>query len=150
MKSSILTIALLTLALSATALAYADVSGNTKHVRNSDAIEVAEADTPRSIVRTYLRTMSNHNDSSSLSIYTRDTQAMLKGWRVTPAQMDNVAGTYRRCSIESEQISGDRAVVRYPIDARQCAPFSLQREGAKWRLDFTVPRKAIRFGRNNA
>ena len=77
---------------------------------------------------------------------------MLARWTVTPAEMDNIAKTYRRGGAEPARIapSGDLAVVRYPPAARACAPWFLVREGGLWRLDLTMMQGALRFGRTNA
>ena len=83
---------------------------------------------------------------------TPETRAMLRGWTITPAQMDSVVKTYRRCTPEPARIGGDGrlAVIRYPIAQRACAPFFFQRIGGAWALDLTMMQRAIRFGRSNA
>ena len=77
---------------------------------------------------------------------------MLRRWTVTPAQMDNVVKTYRRCHAQTARIGPDSryAVVRYPVRERACAPWFFQRAGGYWLLDLTMMQKAIRFGRGNA
>ena len=71
---------------------------------------------------------------------------------MTPAQMTNVARTYRSCTPEAVQTgtSGDLAVIRYPVPQRQCAPWFFRRGEAGWALDLTMMQSAIRFGRSNA
>lgn len=110
----------------------------------------ADGSSPRSVVAAYLDAMEARNASPDLAIYTEETRRMLRGWTVTPAQMDNVARTYRRCSPGSVRTSARLAVVRYAIADRACAPFFLQRESGAWRLDLTMMQKAVRFGRNNS
>ena len=77
---------------------------------------------------------------------------MLAGRVMTPAQMDNVARAYRGCARQTLRLaaSGSHAVVRYPVDARDCAPFLLALQGGRWKLDFETAAQAIRFGRSNA
>lgn len=125
--------------------AQSEVSGE----EASRPLRIAEGSAPRATVAMYLEAMAERDDNPSLAFYSRATQDMLRSWSVTDAQMANVARTYRRCTVEREPISGSYAVVRYPIEARQCAPFFLQREGGEWRLDLTMLQKAVRFGRNN-
>lgn len=96
--------------------------------------------------------MGARNGRPDLDLYTRGTRAMLGDRVMTPAQMDNVARTYRGCRRQTSRVDADatRAVVRFPVDARHCAPFFLVREGDRWRLDFETAARAIRFGRSNA
>jgi uncharacterized protein len=71
---------------------------------------------------------------------------------LTPAQMDNVARAYRHCAAGTLRLGDDgrRGVVRYAIERRECAPFLLEREDGRWRIDFATAAHAIRFGRSNA
>lgn len=107
---------------------------------------------PRETVRAYLQAMSRRNDRADLDIYTADTQALMAGWTVTPAQMDNIVKSYRGCDGAElvTSVDGARAVIRYPMDQRQCAPWFLRLEDGVWRLDFVVMQKVVRFGRHNA
>ena len=106
--------------------------------------------TPRATVAAYLNVMEMRVSDPALPIYSGETKAMLSDWTVTPAQMDSVARTYRRCSIDRVFKEGNRAVVRYRLSERACAPFFLRREDDAWRLDLTMMQSAVRFGRNNA
>lgn len=124
-----------------------EASGSAAASRNQVAVQL---DSPHAAVDAYLAAMADRNASPDLALYTEETRRMLRGWTVTPAQMDSVARAYRGCSVERVQTAGAYAVVRYGIDARACAPFFLQREAGGWRLDLTMMQKALRFGRNNA
>ena len=114
--------------------------------------EVESGENPATTVRAYLRAMKNRNARRDLDLYTSATQQMLAGWTVTPAQMDMTARTYSQCTSEPAQVNaqGRLAVVRYPPAQRQCAPWFLQKEGGRWRLDLTMMQKAVRFGPSNA
>jgi uncharacterized protein len=114
--------------------------------------EVPAADSPEDAVAAYLRAMAGRNGQPDLDLYSRATRTMLAGRVLTAAQMDNVARAYRACRAEPARIdvSGERAVVRYPPPERLCAPWLLVREDARWRLDLATASRAIRFGRSNA
>ncbi len=86
-----------------------------------------------------------------LDIYTPETRRMLEGWVVTPAQMDNLVTTYRRCHPEPLRLApgGGRAVIRYPPGERFCAPWFFARMGGAWALDLTMMQRAIRFNHSN-
>jgi uncharacterized protein len=63
--------------------------------------------------------------------------------------MDNVARTYRGCTVDRVRIRSDAAVVRYRIEQRQCAPYFLRREDDAWKLDLTALSSVIRFNHEN-
>jgi uncharacterized protein len=114
--------------------------------------DVAGAETPEQAVEAYLAAMRARNGSPDLELYTRDTRRMLREWVMTPAQMDAVAAAYRRCPAGAARIDeqGGRAVLRYPVTARPCAPWFLMREEGRWRLDLANAQRVLRFGAGNA
>lgn len=127
--------------------------GFTTRPAAQSAIAVAAATrSPEEVVAIYLDAMARRDNSPELDIYTPETQAMMRGWLVTPAQMDQVARNYAGCNREELRYSNsrDRAVIRYPIAQRHCAPWFLERRGQGWQLDLTMQHKVIRFGRSNA
>jgi len=77
---------------------------------------------------------------------------MLADRVVTPAQMDAINRTYRSCRPEPTRVDarGRRAVIRYGVEQRRCAPWLLVREDDRWRLDLVESQRAIRFGAGNA
>jgi uncharacterized protein len=113
--------------------------------------QVAPGDTPEATAAAYLEAMRARNAAPDLALYSAATRGMLARWVVTPAQMDTLARTYRDCRPEPARLdaSGERAVVRYPLEARHCAPWFLIREQGRWRLDLATASAAIRFGRDN-
>lgn len=104
---------------------------------------------PAQVVATYHDAMARRDARPDLPIYSGATARMLEGWVVTPAQMDNVVRAYRKCSIDSVLAEADRAVVRYRIGQRQCAPYFLHREHGEWKLDLTAMSALIRFNHQN-
>jgi uncharacterized protein len=111
----------------------------------------AEA-TPEATVGAYLEAMRRRNANPSLDLYSAASRNLFVERVMTPAQMDQIARTYRSCNAEPVRIdeSGTRAVIRYPIDERACSPWLLVLEEERWRLDFETASRAIRFGRGNA
>jgi uncharacterized protein len=104
---------------------------------------------PLQVVEVYHDRMAKRDARADLALYSNDTVTMLQNWVVTPAQMDNVARTYRGCTVDAVRTAGDAAVVRYRVEQRQCAPYFLRREGATWKLDLTQMSSAIRFNHEN-
>jgi uncharacterized protein len=107
--------------------------------------------TPAETLNAYFAAMATRNADPGLDIYTAETRRMLAGWVVTPAQMDNVVKTYRRCHPEPIRTApgGRFAVIRYPPAARACAPWFFRRAGGAWALDLTMMQTAIRFNHSN-
>jgi uncharacterized protein len=108
--------------------------------------------TPAETLQSYFAAMSARNGDPNLAIYTPETRRMLQGWLMTPAQMDNVLKTYRRCRAEPVRFGpgATRAVIRYPISQRDCSPWFFRKLDGGWALDLTMMQGAIRFGRSNA
>lgn len=123
--------------------------GEMQNVANSRSVAVVEG-SPIWVVNSYLNAMSNNNSDPNLPLYTDASKRMLQGWNVTNEQMQNIYSAYKRCTIEAEKISNTYAVIRYPINQRECSPFFLRQEGDAWRLDLTVMMGAIRFNAQNA
>ncbi|MDX1484926.1 MAG: TPM domain-containing protein [Alphaproteobacteria bacterium] len=113
---------------------------------------IAAGRTPGETLAQYFRAMARRNAAPDLDIYTPATQRMLRRWVVTPAQMDNLVRAYRRCGASETRFGPDgrRAVIRYGLKERQCAPFFFLRNADGWALDLTVMQNLIRFGRDNS
>jgi uncharacterized protein len=108
--------------------------------------------TPGATLRAYFMAMDSRDDDPDLAIFTPATRDMLQGWVVTPAQMDSLVKSYRRCHPEPARFGPGAAlaVIRYPVPERACAPFFFQKLDGAWVLDLTMMQSAIRFGRTNA
>ena len=104
---------------------------------------------PVQVVNAYLHAMERRDARPDLAIYSTETAQMLRGWVMTPAQMSNVAKQYRRCAVDRILTQGERAVVRYSVTQRQCAPYFLRRERGAWKLDLAAASSEIRFNHEN-
>lgn len=104
---------------------------------------------PEQIVALYHAAMRERNARPDLAIYSQATKQMMANWTVTPAQMDNLAKTYAKCRIDRVFVLNAYAVVRYPIEQRQCAPYFLVQEDAQWKLELTHMMTTIRFNHRN-
>jgi uncharacterized protein len=104
---------------------------------------------PLQVVEAYHERMASRDARADLRLYSTDTVAMLRHWVITPAQMDNLAKTYRSCTVDGVHIRGDAAVVRYLVGLRECAPYFLRRESDAWKLDLAALSSAIRFNHEN-
>jgi uncharacterized protein len=120
--------------------------------RKSSAIKQTAGRSPHETLAQYFNAMAERNADQDLSIYIADTQTMLSDWVVTPAQMDNMVATYRKCEPQPAiyDAIGQLAVIRYPIEQRHCAPWFFSRNGELWQLDLTMMSQAVRFGRDNS
>jgi uncharacterized protein len=113
--------------------------------------DVVSQATPEATVAAYLEAMARRDGRPDLSLYSGETQIMLRTWTMTPAQMDSVARSRARCSSGETRHNGqsDRAVVRYDAAERQCAPWFLRRDGGRWTLDLVTSQRAVRFNHRN-
>ncbi|NEX20627.1 PDZ domain-containing protein [Thiorhodococcus mannitoliphagus] len=111
--------------------------------------DVSSEGNPIETINAYMQAMEEGNARPDLDIYTGGSQAMLKDWVVTKAQMRNVAREHRRCSGERYQIQGKLAVVQYDPEPGVCNPYLLRRQEGRWRIDFVGMQKYIRFDDNN-
>lgn len=118
-------------------------------IRSTRQPDVVPQATPEATVVAYLEAMARRNGRPDLSLYSAETQAMLRSWTTTPAQMDAVVRSYARCGRSETVRRGDRAVVRYAQAERQCAPWLLQRQNGRWTLDLVASQSAIRFSHRN-
>jgi uncharacterized protein len=109
-------------------------------------------DSPQATLRAYLRAMAAHDGDAALPVYSEATRAMLRQWVMTTAQMDNLVKAYRGCRPSETFVDpgGRRAVIRYPIDRRQCSPWFFVIEDGAWRLDLATQQKVVGFGRDNS
>ncbi len=113
--------------------------------------QAAPGATPAATVTAYLEAMRARNGRADLDLYSRATQSLLRSWTMTPAQMDQIARAYHDCTGRETRVGpGERrAVVRYRVEQRQCAPWFLVREAGAWRLDLASGQHAIRFNHRN-
>lgn len=114
--------------------------------------DVPAGDSPQATVEAYLAAMRARNGNAGLDLYSAQTRELMKSQVMTPAQMDAVARAYRSCHADAPRVggAGRRAVVRYPPDARACAPWFLVVEDGRWRLDLATASRMVRFGAGNA
>jgi uncharacterized protein len=123
----------------------------TAAMRQASDEQVGSGSSPEETLDAYASAMASTNLRSDLELYTSDTRRMLADWVVTPAQADNAARSIRQCG-DAETLTsedGRLAVMRYPVDRRQCNPYFFRLEEGRWRLDLTMMQRAIRFGRSN-
>jgi uncharacterized protein len=134
------------------ATAPADLNAGPVARRPAAGPRPAAGTTPGATLQAYFKAMDRRDDAPDLAIYTPATRDMLRGWVVTPAQMDTLVKSYRRCHPEPVRFGpgADLAVIRYPVGERACAPFFFRKLDGTWALDLTMMQSAIRFGRTNA
>ena len=107
---------------------------------------------PRATLEAYQSAMAAGNKDPELEIYTDTTKTMLRTWTVTPVQMRNAAQSIRRCSTYPSQLFYNHeglAVIRYPVEQRQCHPWFFREEEGKWQLDLKTMQQAIVFNQKN-
>lgn len=138
------------------ATAEARISNNAvipKRASRISSEELQAGSTPMETVMLYKLSMAAGNTDPDKDIFTDATQAMMRQWTVTPAQQRNGVKGIERCAQFPSQIiyseNGERAVIRYPTEERQCNPWFLQKGAGKWRLDLNTMQQAIGFNQKN-
>jgi uncharacterized protein len=125
-------------------------AGGSERPTTEWATDTAATTDPAETISAYLSAMAVHNASAALDLYTPSSRVMLAHQVVTRAQMDNVVRVYADCPFPEQAIDGAVAVVRYPPQARTCAPWLLQMdEEGRWRLDLVGMQRAFRFDTRN-
>jgi hypothetical protein len=99
------------------ATAPADLNAGPVARRPAAGPRPAAGTTPGATLQAYFKAMDRRDDAPDLAIYTPATRDMLRGWVVTPAQMDTLVKSYRRCHPEPVRFGpgADLAVIRYPV-----------------------------------
>ncbi len=123
--------------------------GDDRTFRQREDVVAADQSGPLQVLQSYQTALEARNGNPELSIYSSDTKDLLKKWTVTPAQMDNEAVSLRKCSTGDVRISGVYAVIRRPMQERQCPPYFFVFEDGAWKLEFSILQSAIRFNHNN-
>lgn len=107
--------------------------------------------TPEEMLNLYFKAMKEHNSNPDLPIFTEESRQMLKTWKVTPSQMDNIVASYNSCTPDETKYDSTYllAVIHYPINQKQCSPWFFQKHENSWKLDLTMMQKAVRFDNKN-
>ena len=106
--------------------------------------------TPMQTLERYILALSWHVKDPNLGIFTEDTRVFFRKWLVTDAQQDNERNTLERARDAARTIiTGDRAVIRFPIADRHAGPYFLRRGGQGWMLDFAAMSGVIGFNHKN-
>ena len=105
---------------------------------------------PLATLQGYLQVLAGRVKDPDLALYTPESRRFFRGWLVTDAQQ---AHEFRQLSAVLPRarvfVSGDRAVVRFPVADRQAAPYLLERQEAGWMLDFAGMHRWIGFNHKN-
>ena len=123
----------------------------TASMRQTSQDQIESGLSPRETLQAYAEAMASTNLRPDLGIYTMETRRLLADWVVTPAQADNAARSIRQCgnAVTLTSENGQFAVMRYPVEKRQCNPYFFRLDVDRWQLDLATMQRAIRFGRSN-
>lgn len=99
-----------------------------------------------SVFQAYVHTMRARQTEARLDIYSSATQEMLTGQTLSPEAMRAIVEGIQRCPAPAIKLLHDntRAVLRYPIYERKCAPWFFIYEGGVWRLDLVTLHQVIK------
>ncbi|MGE4579798.1 MAG: YgcG family protein [Desulfuromonadales bacterium] len=105
---------------------------------------------PRQTLERYLEALQGHIKDPELGIYTPATREFFRQWLVTNAQQDNEhKGLEKNLPLAEEHISGSLAVLRFPVENRQAAPYFFRRGDEGWQLDMVSMSRLLDFNHKN-
>ena len=105
--------------------------------------------TPLGTLEAYKEALRLRIKDPDLEIYTPETRAFFRKWLVTDAQQDHELRGLLRAPRPRVQTEGDRAVIRFPVEARRAAPLFLRKGDRGWMLDFASMNRLVRFNHRN-
>ncbi|MDY0270599.1 TPM domain-containing protein [Trichloromonas sp.] len=125
-------------------------SGSAAKTVAEDRGRFAAQPTPRQTLERYLEVLRTQVKDPELGLYTPETRAFFAKWLVTDAQQDNERKTLEaNLPTAEERIAGDLAVLRFPVDNRQAAPYLLRQSAEGWQLDMAAMSRLIGFNHKN-
>jgi len=106
--------------------------------------------TPRQTLEAYMQALRLRVKDPELQIYTPDTRVFFRKWLASDAQQDNELAKLQQVRDSAEtRVSGDLAVMRFPVGDRQAGPYFFQRGPRGWMLDFAAMSRLIGFNHKN-
>ncbi len=105
--------------------------------------------TPERSLAIYRQVLRNKVKEPNLPLYNRRTREFLSAWVVTDAQQDNALRSLRETTLDRVLISGNHAVIRFPLAHRTHHPYFLENNGQGWELDFATMNQVIRMNHRN-
>jgi len=119
-----------------------------------DPATFAAGATPMETLERYRLSLQRRIKDPHLGIYTPATRQFFSQWLVTDGQQNNALRELERswstAEVFTAEVAGERlAVVRFPVSARQSAPFFLRYCRAGWQLDFATMSRVLGFNQRN-
>jgi uncharacterized protein len=115
-----------------------------------EPVAFAARQTPQGTLDGYLQVLRRHVKDPDLGIYTAESREFFRSWVVTDAQQDNEFKTLERIRGSARTvISGNLAVMRFPVTDRQVSPYFFRRGEQGWMLDFWAMSRTIGFNHKN-
>jgi len=106
--------------------------------------------TPLKSLEMYRRVLMHHIKDPNLTLYTPSTRRFLSNWQVTIGQQNTELRDLEKALPQALVFEhGALAVVRFPVECRQSAPYFFQKGKAGWQLDFATMSRVIGFNHQN-
>lgn len=106
--------------------------------------------TPLAALECYRQVLAEHVKDAELTLFTPATREFFASWLVTDAQQNNELRDLENnlpSALVYEQ--GTLAVVRFPVERRENAPYFLEKTADGWQLDFSTMSRIVGFNRRN-
>lgn len=106
--------------------------------------------TPLATLGVYRHVLADRSKDPELEIYTPESRRFFRNWLVTDAQQQNALKELDRGFMVAEvRQQEELAVIRFPVENRQVAPYFLRWSAAGWQLDFAEMNRSIGFNHRN-
>lgn len=105
--------------------------------------------TPEQSLAVYRQVLLDRVKDPNLPLYTQHTRKFLSSWVVTDAQQENALRSLSEATVDQVLVSGNQAVIRFPVLHRTHPPYFLENHGQGWELDFATMNRVIRMNHRN-
>ena len=104
---------------------------------------------PGLALKEYMKVLQRREKDPNLALFTPETRGFFSKWVVTDAQQANELHALEKSGPGKTFVSGDLAVIRFPVEQRTQAPYFLQKGPEGWMLDFWTMTNVIRMNHKN-
>ena len=126
-----------------------DIGSGKTNSRSVSAEPFLARTSPEETLHEYMRVLRQHEKNPQLELFTPETREFFKKWLVTDAQQDNELRLLERAVPEKVVISGEYAVIRYPVGQPTQAPYFFKKGADGWMLDFWTMSQVLQMNHKN-
>jgi uncharacterized protein len=127
----------------------ANIAKKDPNAKKGANIASSSSDSPKDVLKKYLKSLKEHNTNPNLDIYTKQTQRFFANHTVTKINQDNEVKFLVPCMdskvVKYSPDSTHAVVMNDPVRQRTCTPHFFKKEQGKWKLDIATMAQVLRF-----